>query len=57
MGTAKHNCVNGVGKELLHHCLYSMKQDRYEYAIIGQAGPIEFYERSCNASLIQIENN
>lgn len=57
MGTAKQNRVKGVGKELLHHCLYNMKQDGYEYAIIGQAGPIEFYERSCNARLIPIEDN
>lgn len=57
MGTAKQNRVKGVGKELLHHCLYNMKQDGYEYAIIGQAGPIEFYERSCHARLIPMANN
>ncbi|MHB0802411.1 GNAT family N-acetyltransferase [Bacillus thuringiensis] len=57
MGIAKQNRVKGVGKELLHHCLYNMKQDGYEYAIIGQAGPIEFYERNCNARLIPIDNN
>ncbi|KAA0764196.1 GNAT family N-acetyltransferase [Bacillus sp. SH5-2] len=56
MGTAKQNRVKGVGKQLLHRCLHSMKQEGYEYAIIGQAGPIEFYERNCDARLIQIEN-
>ncbi|WP_166702518.1 GNAT family N-acetyltransferase [Bacillus albus] len=56
MGTAKENRVKGVGRQLLHLCLQSMKQDGYEYAIIGQAGPIEFYERNCNARLIPIEN-
>ncbi|CKH60380.1 Uncharacterised protein [Streptococcus pneumoniae] len=56
MGIAKQNRVKGVGKELLYHCLYNMKQDGYEYAIIGQAGPIEFYERNCNARLIPIDN-
>ncbi|MDC6155983.1 GNAT family N-acetyltransferase [Bacillus albus] len=56
MGTAKQNRVKGVGKELLHRCLHSMKQDGYEYAIIGQAGPIEFYERNCDARLIPLEN-
>ena len=56
MGTAKQNRVKGVGRQLLHRCLHSMKQDGYEYAIIGQAGPIEFYERNCNARLIPIEN-
>ncbi|WP_242235325.1 GNAT family N-acetyltransferase [Bacillus cereus group sp. BfR-BA-01316] len=57
MGTTKNNRVNGIGKELLHYCLYNMKKSGFEYAIIGQAGPIEFYERCCNARLIPIEDN
>lgn len=57
MGIAKQNRVKGVGKQLLHRCLHSMKQDGYEYAIIGQAGPVEFYERCCNARLIPIMDN
>ncbi|PEI85747.1 GNAT family N-acetyltransferase [Bacillus pseudomycoides] len=52
MGTAKNNRVKGVGTELLHRCLSDMKQIGYEYAIIGQAGPIEFYEHTCDAKLI-----
>ncbi|MES5867254.1 GNAT family N-acetyltransferase [Bacillus cereus group sp. RP32] len=56
MGTTKQNRVKGVGKQLLHRCLHSMKQEGYEYAIIGQAGPIEFYERNCDARLIPLEN-
>ncbi|WP_459501321.1 GNAT family N-acetyltransferase [Bacillus sp. C1] len=52
MGIAKNNRVKGMGKELLHRCLAEMKQIGYEYAVIGQAGPIEFYERMCNAQLI-----
>ncbi|MDM5154390.1 GNAT family N-acetyltransferase [Bacillus sp. DX1.1] len=54
MGTSKENRVQGVGAALLHHCLYDMKRIGYEYAIIGQAGPVEFYERMCNARLIPI---
>ncbi|AJG95270.1 GNAT family N-acetyltransferase [Bacillus tropicus] len=54
MGIAKQNRVKGVGRQLLHLCLQSMKQEGYEYAIIGQAGPIEFYERTCDARLIPI---
>lgn len=57
MGIAKQNRVKGVGKQLLHRCLHSMKQDGYEYAIIGQAGAVEFYERCCNARLIPIMDN
>ncbi|PEM56868.1 GNAT family N-acetyltransferase [Bacillus wiedmannii] len=56
MGTAKQNRVKGLGKQLLHRCLHSMKQEGYEYVIIGQAGPIEFYERNCDARLIPLEN-
>lgn len=56
MGIAKQNRVKGVGRQLLHICLQSMKQEGYEYAIIGQAGPIEFYERTCDARLIPIGN-
>ncbi|MDE7552518.1 GNAT family N-acetyltransferase [Bacillus tropicus] len=56
MGIAKQNRVKGVGRQLLHLCLQSMKQEGYEYAIIGQAGPIEFYERTCDARLIPIGN-
>ncbi|PDY47934.1 GNAT family N-acetyltransferase [Bacillus pseudomycoides] len=52
MGIAKNNRVKGVGTELLHRCLSDMKQIGYEYAIIGQAGPIEFYEHTCDAKLI-----
>lgn len=54
MGVAKNNRVNGVGRELLHRCLAEMKQIGYGYAVIGQAGPIEFYEESCDAQVIHI---
>ncbi|MCI0764032.1 GNAT family N-acetyltransferase [Bacillus sp. TL12] len=54
MGTAKNHRIKGVGKELLHRCLSNMKQIGYEYAIIGQAGPLEFYEECCHAQLIPI---
>ncbi|HEK9103565.1 GNAT family N-acetyltransferase [Bacillus cereus] len=54
MGTAKNHRVKGVGRELLHRCLSDMKQIGYEYAIIGQAGPLEFYEEGCQAQLIPI---
>ncbi|KEK22961.1 GNAT family N-acetyltransferase [Bacillus gaemokensis] len=52
MGTAKNSRVKGVGRELLHRCLSDMKKIGYEYAIIGQAGPIEFYEKACGGRLI-----
>ncbi len=55
MGTSKRFRTRGVGKVLLHKCLGSMKDLGYEYAIIGQAGPIEFYEKNCGAKLIPLD--
>lgn len=52
MGVSMSNRINGVGYSLLHHCLKDMKDIGYEYAIIGGAGPIEFYEKACNAVVI-----
>lgn len=52
MGVALSNRVNGIGYSLLHHCLKDMSDIGYEYAIIGNAGPIEFYEKACNAVVI-----
>ncbi|WP_163527229.1 GNAT family N-acetyltransferase [Halobacillus ihumii] len=52
MGVSESNRMNGIGYSLLHHCLKDMKDIGYEYAIIGGAGPIEFYERACNAVVI-----
>ncbi|WP_059173338.1 GNAT family N-acetyltransferase [Bacillus sp. FJAT-27445] len=52
MGTSFSNRVKGIGYTLLHFCLREMKEIGYEYAIIGEAGPLEFYEKSCNAVVI-----
>ncbi|UOQ85756.1 GNAT family N-acetyltransferase [Gracilibacillus salinarum] len=55
MGVSKKNRTLGVGSSLLHHCLKDMKEIGYEYAIIGEAGPQEFYEKTCNARLIPFD--
>jgi len=52
MGVTVSNRIKGVGYSLLHHCLKDMKELGYHYAIIGEAGPIEFYEKACNAVVI-----
>lgn len=52
MGVSKTNRTKGVGYSVLHHCLRDMKEIGYEYAIIGGAGPIEFYEKACAAVII-----
>lgn len=57
MGVAMSNRTKGVGFALLHYCLHEMKEIGYEYAIIGGAGPIEFYETACNAVVIPLRNS
>lgn len=48
----------GIGKALLFKCLDSMKEAGYAYAIIGWAGPQEFYQKVCGATPIPVcENN
>ena len=39
----------GIGKALLLACLYEMRTKGYGYAIIGWAGPIEFYIKHVGA--------
>lgn len=52
MGTSFSNRVQGIGTTLLHLCLKEMKELGHEYAIIGEAGPLEFYEKACGAVVI-----
>ncbi|MBM6618010.1 GNAT family N-acetyltransferase [Bacillus suaedaesalsae] len=54
MGTSRNGRSNGIGRMLLHQSLHNMKLLGYEYAVIGQAGPIEFYEKNCDAKLIPV---
>ena len=42
----------GVGKALLLACLWGLREMGYAYGIIGGAGPTEFYERVCGATVI-----
>lgn len=43
----------GVGKALLLACLHDMRSQGYGYAIIGAAGPVDFYVRSVGAIPIE----
>ncbi|MFD1177123.1 GNAT family N-acetyltransferase [Paenibacillus puldeungensis] len=43
----------GVGKMLLMHTLYLMRQDGYGYAVIGSAGPKDFYAKAVGAVVIE----
>lgn len=43
----------GLGQALLLSCLWAMWWEGYGYAIIGWAGPVEFYHKCCGATVIE----
>ncbi|MDD5916074.1 MAG: GNAT family N-acetyltransferase [Clostridiales bacterium] len=43
----------GIGKALLLKCLEAMRNEGYGYAVIGGAGPVNFYEKCCGATVIE----
>jgi GNAT superfamily N-acetyltransferase len=43
----------GIGKVLLLKCLHAMAEVGYGYAIIGWAGPVEFYAKAVGAVVIE----
>lgn len=49
MGVEEENRGTGIGKALLLSCLHAMAAQGYAYAIIGGAGPFEFFVKTANA--------
>lgn len=43
----------GIGKAILLACLHAMANEGYGYAIIGGAGPVDFYSRCVGAVVIE----
>jgi len=43
----------GLGKTLLLKSLHSLKELGYAYGFIGGVGPQAFYEKACNATVIE----
>ena len=43
----------GVGTALLLACLHAMYDVGYGYAIIGAAGPVEYYRKTVGAQVIE----
>lgn len=41
-----------IGHALLLACLHAMRSDGYAYAIIGGAGPVDFYRKAVGATVI-----
>jgi hypothetical protein len=53
IGVAESARDKGTGKALLLACLHDMWAQGYGYAIIGGVGPIEFYEKTVGATVIE----
>ena len=43
----------GIGTALILACMHAMRSDGYGYAVIGGAGPTEFYEKTVGAVAIE----
>lgn len=43
----------GIGHALLVACLYGLSELGYAYAIIGGAGPVDFYAKAVSAEIIE----
>jgi GNAT superfamily N-acetyltransferase len=43
----------GTGKALLLACMHAMREQGYGYAIIGGAGPTDFYTKAVGATIIE----
>ena len=54
-GVAEEYRGRGIGTALLLACLYAMQDMGYVYAIIGGAGPVDFYKRVVGAIVIPFD--
>lgn len=52
-GVTEQNRGQGIGTALLLACLHAMRAEGYGYAIIGGAGPTDFYHRIAGAEPIE----
>ncbi|HBR31737.1 MAG: GNAT family N-acetyltransferase [Eubacteriales bacterium] len=42
----------GIGRALCLRCMEALRDEGYAYAIIGSAGPLDFYKKICGAVVI-----
>ena len=52
-GVAESHRKRGIGKALLLASLHGLRELGYAYAIIGGAGPKEYYAKTVGASIIK----
>jgi hypothetical protein len=51
-GVAESDRGRGIGKALLIAGLWGLREMGYVYGIIGGAGPVDFYQRTVDATII-----
>lgn len=52
-GVAEAERKKGIGNALLLACLWGLREMGYAYAVIGGAGPVDFYAKSVGAVVIE----
>jgi predicted N-acetyltransferase YhbS len=52
MGVVDREQGKGIGKSLLLACMEGLREMGYVYGIIGAAGPVEFYQKTVGAVVI-----
>ena len=52
-GVAEDMRGRGIGRALLIRCMISMRERGYAYAVIGSAGPKDFYKKAVGAIPIE----
>ncbi|MBR4941619.1 MAG: GNAT family N-acetyltransferase [Clostridia bacterium] len=52
-GVSKEARGQGIGSALLLRTLEAMRDESYAYAIIGAVGPVDFYQKTVGAQLIE----
>jgi len=56
-GVAERHRSKGIGEALLLAALHGLREMGYVYAVIGAAGPVDFYEKKVGAVVIPFGNS
>lgn len=53
IGVSEEARGRGIGKAVVLRSFHAMKDAGYGYAVIGDAGPVEFFRKFCDARIIE----